>query len=442
MKINMPREAHIIIDTLEKSGYEAYIVGGCVRDSILGKEPYDWDITTSALPEQIMESFGEFKIVETGLKHGTVTIVINHKPFEVTTYRIDGTYSDCRRPDYVEFTQNLYEDLSRRDFTINAMAYNDKDGLQDPFGGYKDLQEKVIRCVGDAELRFGEDALRIFRAIRFSSVLGFEVEEKTKQAIFDKKELLRKVSIERIETEFSKMLKGDKAVELIDEYREIIALFIPEIQPMFGFKQNNKYHIYDVWEHTLKAMEQADNWFIKLTMFLHDIAKPLCYTEDEKGGHFYLHNVKGADMAKDILTRLRFDNETINDISQLVLVHDDLKNVSSRAIKRMLNRIGERQFERLLEVMKCDIKAQNSEYISRLEEIDKMEVLFKEIIASNQCFNLKQLEIGGNDLINIGIAKGKLIGQTLNSLLEMVINNELENDKEQLLNKAKEINNL
>ncbi len=442
MKINMPIEAHIIIDTLEKFGYEAYIVGGCVRDSILGKEPYDWDITTSALPEQIMESFTNFKIVETGLKHGTVTIVINHKPFEITTYRIDGTYSDCRRPDYVEFTQNLYEDLSRRDFTINAMAYNDKDGLQDPFGGYKDLQKKVIRCVGDAELRFGEDALRIFRAIRFSSVLGFEVEEKTKQAIFDKKELLKKVSIERIETEFSKMLKGAKAVELIDEYREIIALFIPEIQAMFGFKQNNKYHIYDVWNHTLKSMEQTNDWFIKLTMLLHDIGKPLCYTEDEKGGHFYLHNIKGAAMAKDILTRLRFDNETINDISQLVLVHDDLKKASSRSIKRMLNRIGERQFERLLEVMRCDTKAHNPEYISRLEEIDKIEILFKEIIVSNQCFNLKQLEIGGNDLINIGIAKGKLIGQTLNSLLEMVINNELENDKEQLLNKAKEINNL
>lgn len=338
LKIEIPSGANEIIHTLQDKGYEAFLVGGCVRDSILKRPIHDYDITTSATPDEMMEIFKDKRIIETGLQHGTITIVIDGEPYEVTTYRIDGNYSDSRRPDKVTFTKSLEEDLKRRDFTINAMAYNDEVGLVDPFNGMEDIEHYKIRCVGRAEDRFSEDALRILRAIRFASQLGFVVDSDVSLNIHKMYKNLENISIERINSEFCKIAaSSDFCVQMV-LYHEVFSLFIPEIKNMFGFQQNNPYHIYDVWNHTVHAIEycESDDLVTRLSVFFHDIGKPHCYQDSEDGiRHFKGHGRVSADMTDKIMKRLRFDNDTREKVVELVYYHDATFEVGKKICQEM-----------------------------------------------------------------------------------------------------------
>lgn len=437
LKIEIPSGANEIIHSLQNNGYEAFLVGGCVRDSILGRPIHDYDITTSATPDEMMKVFKDKRIIETGLQHGTITIVINGEGYEVTTYRIDGNYSDSRRPDSVTFTRSLEEDLKRRDFTINAMAYNDEVGLIDPFSGMEDIKYYKIRCVGRAEDRFSEDALRILRAIRFASQLGFVLEPDTDWNISKMYKNLENISIERINSEFCKIAaSSDFCVQMV-LYHEVFSLFIPEIKDMFDFPQNNPYHIYDVWNHTVHAIEycESDDLVTRLAVFFHDIGKPHCYQDGEDGiRHFKGHGRVSANMTDKIMKRLRFDNDTREKVVELVYYHDATFEVGKKYIKRWLNKIGEEQFRRLLNVRRADIKAQadiNQE--TRLQKIDNIEYILEEVLQDDECFSLKDLAVNGKDLITIGYKPGKEIGEVLNNLLDSVISGEYINEKEKLL---------
>ena len=437
MNIKIPDEAHYIIETLENNGCETYVVGGCVRDSLLGKEPKDWDICTSAIPEKTMKFFEGVHIIETGRQHGTITLILNHKAFEITTYRVDGVYTDNRHPVKVEFVRDLKEDLSRRDFTINAMAYNPKTGLADFFNGVNDLDNKVIKCVGDANKRFREDALRIMRAMRFASVLGFEIHTDTSKAMFDNKKLLNNIAVERIADELNKMITGNGIKDILLQHMPVITEIIPEILPMVGFEQNNPWHYLDVWQHTLTSITNAPvDMTLRLTMLLHDIGKPSCYTESDDGvGHFYGHPQVSCDMAKEILSRLKFDNATIDTVAQLILHHDADIQPRRKHIKRWLNKIGEERFRQLLEIKRADNKAQAIiRTQEKLDMLSDIEIILNEIIEQQQCFSLKDLAVNGRDLIDIGIPEGKQIGTILNHLMDMVIDESIENDKTTLLN--------
>lgn len=445
LKIEIPSGANEIIHSLQNNGYEAFLVGGCVRDSILGRPIHDYDITTSATPDEMMKVFKDKRIIETGLQHGTITIVINGEGYEVTTYRIDGNYSDSRRPDSVTFTRSLEEDLKRRDFTINAMAYNDEAGLIDPFNGMEDIKYHKIRCVGRAEDRFSEDALRILRAIRFASQLGFVLEPDTDWNISKMYKNLENISTERINSEFCKIALSSEFYIQIVLFREVFSLFIPEIKDMFGFQQNNPYHIYDVWNHTVHAVQAYEcdcepdlnsrDLITSLAVFFHDIGKPHCYQDSEDGvRHFKGHGRVSADMTNEIMKRLRFDNDTREKVVELVYYHDATFEVGKKYIKRWLNKIGEEQFRRLLNVRRADIKAQadiNQE--TRLQKIDNIGYILEEVLQDDECFSLKDLAVNGKDLITIGYKPGKEIGDVLNNLLDSVISGEYINEKEKLL---------
>lgn len=440
MNIKIPDEAQFIISTLEANGYEAYVVGGCVRDSLMDNEPKDWDICTPAIPEQTMKCFEGYHIVETGLQHGTITLVLNHKPFEITTYRIDGTYSDNRHPDKVEFVSDLKEDLSRRDFTINAMAYNPRNGIADFFGGVKDLNDGIIRCVGEADKRFHEDSLRIMRALRFASVLGFSIDKDTSKAMNDNRKLLGNIAVERIATELNKLILGDDVSGILLRHLPVISEVIPELIPTIGFEQNSPYHCYDVINHTLFSVDAAPrNNSIRLTMLFHDIAKPKCYTDVEGVGHFYGHPQASSDMAKEILQRLKYDNATIETVTQLILYHDADIQPRRKHIKRWLNKIGEVRLRQLIEVKKSDAMAQIAEHcVKKLALLNDVLEVLDEVIAQQQCFSLKDLAVNGRDLITAGFNQGEEIGKILNTLLNLVIEEKIDNDKELLLKYAKE----
>ncbi len=442
-KINIPADANELIHTLQNNGYSAYIVGGCVRDSILGRTPHDWDICTSATPSEMLEIFKDKKIIETGLQHGTVTVVVNGEPYEITTYRIDGIYSDNRRPDTVTFTDKLVEDLRRRDFTINAMAYNDEEGLIDPFNGMEDIKYKKISCVGCAEDRFGEDALRILRAIRFAAQLEFTIMPGTDREIHKQYKNLENISIERINSEFCKIASSDDfCVELL-LYKDVFSLFIPEIKDMFNFPQNNPWHIWDVFGHTIHAVEycDSDDLIVRLAVFFHDFGKPHSYQDGEDGiRHFKYHGKVSADITDSIMKRLRFDNETRNNVVELVYYHDATFEVGKKYVKRWLNKIGEKQFRRLLQVKKADNKAQNLELSSdRIKELSEIEALIDEVLQEDECFSLKDLAVNGKDLIGIGYKSGKELGNTLNKLLQLVIDGDCPNEKEKLLQEAESL---
>ena len=446
--ISIPPDANDLIHTLQNYGHSAYVVGGCVRDSILGRIPHDWDICTSATPTEMLEIFKDKKVIETGLQHGTITVVVNGNPYEITTYRIDGAYSDNRRPDSVTFTDRLIEDLSRRDFTINAMAYNDEEGLIDPYNGLEDIKYKKINCVGFAKDRFEEDALRILRANRFASQLDFAMMPDTDWEIHRQYKKLNNISIERINSEFCKIALSSEFYIQIGLFREVFSLFIPEIKDMFGFQQNNPYHIYDVWNHTVHAVQAYEcdcepdlnprDLITSLAVFFHDIGKPHCYQDGEDGiRHFKGHGRVSADMTDTIMKRLRFDNDTREKVVQLVYYHDATFEVGEKYIKRWLNKIGEEQFRRLLNVRVADIKAQAyTEQESRLQKIDNIEYILEEVLQKDECFSLKDLAVNGNDLIEIGYKPGKEIGEVLNNLLDLVISGEYKNEKEKLLEMA------
>lgn len=439
MEIAIPPQVDNILKALAGNGFEAYLVGGCVRDSLLGNSPKDWDIATSARPEETERALNEYKVVETGLKHGTVTVISGGMPVEVTTYRIDGSYSDGRHPDSVEFTGNLKEDLARRDFTVNALAYCPGSGVVDCFGGIEDLKNKVIRCVGEADRRFREDGLRILRALRFSSVLGFRIEERTAESLLNNRALLDLVANERINAEFTKLLCGKNAADILRKFRDVIAQFIPEIRPCFEFEQHNPHHVYDVWEHTLHCVDAVGQTpVLRLTMLLHDIGKPLCYTCDEKGvGHFYGHAAVGFRTAQTVLARLRYDKRTAGTVLMLIQYHDLPLRSDARYLRRQLNRFGEENLRLLFRVAAADTMGKNPEHQSRLETLTEAEEQLNMILSQKQCFSLANLSVNGKDLMEAGIPRGTEIGRTLQILLDAVIDGKCYNTRDNLLKYAR-----
>lgn len=435
IKIQLPEKVNTIIGKLWEQGYEAYAVGGCVRDSILGREPEDWDITTSATPEQTKALFE--KTFDTGTKHGTVTVLLDNDSFEVTTYRIDGKYEDSRHPKEVTFTRNLKDDLMRRDFTINAMAYNDKDGLVDIFGGQEDLEAGVIRCVGYAAARFTEDALRILRGVRFAAQLGFQIEEITKQGMRRLAPTLTNISAERIQVELVKMLMSKRPQFLKEAYElGITAQFMPELDRMMTVEQETPHHMYTVGMHTLHSIANIrQDKVLRLTMLMHDMGKPALKTIDEKGiAHFKKHAPESEKIAEEVLRRLKFDNDTIHKVTKLVRYHDYRIPAEAENVRRAMHKIGEELFPYYIEVRRADVLAQ-SFYLrdEKLEDLDGIEKLYQEILEKKECVSLKDLAVTGNDLIEAGMKPGKEIGEKLEKLLELVIRRPECNTKEELL---------
>ena len=435
MKMILPEKVNFIIHTLQKHGFEGYAVGGCVRDAMLSRVPQDWDITTSAKPEQVKSLFKH--TIDTGIQHGTVTVMLDHEGFEVTTYRIDGEYEDARHPKEVQFTSNLLEDLKRRDFTINAMAYNETDGLVDAFDGLGDLERGIIRCVGVAEERFAEDALRMLRAVRFAAQLGFSIEEKTLAAIGKLAPNLAKVSAERIQIELVKLLTSAHPEKIKTAWKTgLTKVFLPEFDAMMETEQNHPHHQYSVGEHTVIGLQEVrPEKVLRLTMLLHDVAKPLCKTTDENGvDHFYGHVEKGAEMARNVLRRLKFDNDTTNRVCRLVACHDHMPSLTEKSVRKALFRNGTEQYPALFDVKRADVFAQ-SDYLreKKLEALAVYEGFYQAIMEKQQCLSIKELAIGGADLITLGMKPGKEIGETLKQLLELVLEDPQLNTKEKLI---------
>lgn len=440
IKIELPEKVNEIIETIQAAGHDAYAVGGCIRDSILGKEPNDWDITTSAKPEEVKELFR--RTVDTGIQHGTVTVLIDKEGFEVTTYRIDGEYEDGRHPKEVQFTDNLIEDLKRRDFTINAMAYNDARGLVDVFDGIGDLERGVIRCVGDARERFSEDALRMMRAIRFSAQLGYTIEESTRAAIRELAPTLSRISAERIQVELIKLMVSPHPDYLREAYDTgVTSVFFPEFDRMMETPQNHPHHCYNVGEHTLRSLSEVPpDKVLRLSMLLHDVAKPKTITTDDTGvNHFHGHPVKSEEMSRDILRRLRMDNDTIRKVCTLVRYHDYGNNVvpDGRIVRRAVNKVGDELFPSLLLVRRADILAQ-SEYRreEKLAGLESWKRCYEEIVKQQECTSLKTLAVTGRDLIAAGIAPGRGLGDILDKLLAEVLEDPSKNTREYLISQA------
>lgn len=438
-KIEIPEKAAKIIKGLESHGFEAFAVGGCVRDALLGRKPKDWDITTDAHPSEIKEIFN--KTVDTGLKHGTVTVLMDREGFEVTTYRVDGDYSDGRHPDRVSFTPSLSEDLKRRDFTVNAMAYSDSAGLVDEFGGIGDLSEGIIRCVGKADDRFNEDALRMMRAVRFSAVLGFDIEKDTFDAIKRNHELLKKISAERIFSEFIQLLTSKHPERLYELYESgLTEMFLPEFDAVMRCEQNTKHHIYPVGVHTVEVVKRVrEDKVMRLAALMHDLGKPVCKTTDDEGtDHFHGHPAVSAGMASSILQRLKSDNDTIDKVKRLVLWHDARTLPEKPAVRRLMAKVGAENLEDLFELQRADVLAQ-SEYKreEKLERIAAVEETARVIREEGDAVSLAMLKINGRDLIDMGIERGPGIGRILELLLEAVMDAPEKNEREQLLLMAK-----
>lgn len=440
MKIELPRKVVLIIKNLQRHGYDAYAVGGCVRDSILNRKPEDWDITTSAKPEQVKRIFR--RTVDTGIEHGTVTVLIGKDGFEVTTYRVDGLYEDGRHPKEVTFTSRLEEDLKRRDFTINAMAYNDDERLVDAFGGMRDLNYHLIRCVGDPKERFSEDALRILRAVRFSAQLAFPIEPETAEAIKSLAPNLEKISAEQIQAELVKLLVSDHPERIQDACElGITKVVLPEWDDMVGVKQNTPHHKYDVAAHTVHALQNVKNdKVLRLTMLFHDMGKPVMKTTDENGrDHFKGHAIASEQIAKTVMKRLKFDNDTIRKVTKLVAYHDYRMEPTGANVRRAMHEIGVELFPYYLAVRLADTKAQSSyERRGKLENIIQIRELYRNALRNKECVTLKDLAVTGTDLINLGIAPGKELGTLLNELLDMVIEDPAWNQKGKLCDYVKE----
>lgn len=428
--------AREVLATLNAAGYEAYWVGGCVRDLLRGVEPQDYDICTSALPRETEGCFAGAKVLETGLKHGTVTICLDHRHFEVTTYRTDGPYSDGRRPDSVYFVPDLTQDLARRDFTMNAMAMDIQGRLQDPFGGHADLRRGLIRCVGEPDRRFQEDGLRLMRALRFAACLDFAIEPETGSAIRRNLAMLDHVAAERIHTELCKLLLGPGAVRVLRAYPEVFCRFWPQLGPLVELEQNNPWHCYGGWEHTLHALEGApEDLVVRLAVLLHDVGKPGCKTTDETGvDHFYGHAAAGAELAEEMLRGLKFDNGTREQVVALVAHHDAPIHPTGKSIRRWLGRLGEEQFFRLLEVKRCDTMGHElAKMQPRLAELEELKQTAREVIAQGQCFSLRDLAVNGRDVLAAGVPAGPEVGRVLQTLLDRVVAGELPNDRSALL---------
>lgn len=442
MMMDMPKNVDTAINLLQSEGFEAYAVGGCVRDSLLGKTPNDWDITTSAKPEDMKSVFADFHCIDTGIKHGTVTVVIDGEPLEITTFRLDGEYEDNRHPKSVTFTSNLGADLGRRDFTVNAMAYSKMTGTVDLFGGQNDLKNKIIRCVGDPDRRFNEDALRILRALRFASALDFEIEEKTAQSLLKNRALLGNISEERIAKELLKLVCGKGAKRILTDFAPVLFEILPELQPMYKNSHDNPHHCYDIYEHTLIAVESIDpEPTLRFAMLLHDCGKPAVKKFDENGvAHFYGHQRISAEISAQILARLKVSNKFRDEILFLVSNHDRWELYeNTEKMPRYLSKFGLDGVLNLLKVMRADVLAQSPEYRYRLDQIADAEETAKNLAAQKPCLSLSELQINGRTLMDIGIPQGRKLGAVLAQLLDEVIDGVTKNTQEALTTRAREI---
>lgn len=440
--MDMPKNVDTAINLLQSAGFEAYAVGGCVRDSLLGKTPNDWDITTSAKPEDMKSVFADFHCIDTGIKHGTVTVVIDGEPLEITTFRLDGEYEDNRHPKSVTFTSNLGADLGRRDFTVNAMAYSKMTGTVDLFGGENDLKNKIIRCVGDPDRRFNEDALRILRALRFASALDFEIEEKTAQSLLKNCALLGNISEERISKELLKLVCGKGAKRILTDFAPVLFEILPELQPMYKNSHDNPHHCYDIYEHTLIAVESIDpEPTLRFAMLLHDCGKPAVKKFDENGvAHFYGHQRISAEISAQILARLKVSNKFRDEILFLVSNHDRWELYeNTEKMPRYLSKFGLDGVLKLLKVMRADVLAQSPEYRYRLDQIADAEEIAKNLAAQKPCLSLSELQINGRTLMDIGIPQGRKLGAVLAQLLDEVIDGVTKNTQEALTTRAREI---
>lgn len=439
MTIRMPTVPAELLRRLNQAGYEAYIVGGCVRDALLGREPHDWDICTSALPRQVIRLFGDKPVAETGLQHGTVMVIDGGVGYEITTFRTDGCYSDHRHPDQVRFVSSLREDLARRDFTINAMAYHPEWGVVDFFGGQKDLKAGVLRCVGDPEQRFREDGLRILRALRFAARFGLRIDEETGRAMHENRSLLDHIAAERIFAELKGFLVGQGIGPLLTEYRDLMAQILPPLAKMFDFEQRNPHHCYDVWNHTVHAVETVEPLVVlRLTMLFHDCGKPDCFSQDAQGvGHFYDHAKRSVELTREMLGRLRCDNQLRDQILLQVRWHDLPLPETPKAGRRFLHRMGEEGALWSLEVHRADMMAQAPELRpEKLTRLNRASEVIRDLLAEKACFRLGDLAVKGRDLIELGYPAGPALGAELNRLLELVIDGVCPNERGPLLEEA------
>lgn len=454
--IRLPEKVGYILEELEKNGFEGYVVGGCVRDSVLGRIPGDWDITTSAKPEEVKRIFR--RTIDTGIAHGTVTVMLEDEGFEVTTYRVDGKYEDHRHPESVEFTPNLEEDLKRRDFTINAMAYNPRTGIVDLFDGMGDIRRKKIRCVGNPLERFSEDALRMFRGVRFAGQLGFEVEDDTLQAIGELAHTIRRVSAERVRVELTKLLLSEEPEKLmLAERTGLCQYFFPEFQTMLTTSQNNPHHCYSVGEHCLYAVKQirqlADrlpqdvppyggtfsrekvNTILVFAALLHDVGKPECKSTDENGiDHFYGHDAAGVGKVSEILHRLRFDNDTIRMVKGIIRYHERRYDGNRRSLRRLINQAGVDVMPYLFLLQRADVLTQSDyQREEKLARIEEAYVMFQDILSANEPVSMRDLAVTGKDILALGIKPGPQVGELLQMLLELVIEDPGKNYSKHLL---------
>ncbi len=430
LMMKLPPQVNTAFEMLEAAGYEAYLVGGAVRDYVRDNSPAkDWDITTNALPEQVEEIFTGYHLIETGLKHGTVTVVIDQEPLEITTYRVDGDYSDHRHPDSVSFTRSLKDDLERRDFTMNALAYNPRTGVVDFVGGKADIAGDLVRCVGDPDRRFQEDGLRMLRALRFASVYGMTIEAATAAAIHRNKHLLKGIAAERILVELTKMLCAQGAAGVLRDFADVLAVPIPELTPMFGFPQHNPHHDKDVWDHTIAVIESiTPEPVLRWAALLHDIGKPSCFSLAEDGiGHFFGHSDQSTSMAESILSRLRFDNASKEQIVRLVRYHDMPITADRKPIKWLLSKHGEDATRQLIELHKAGTLGQSAICRHRLNIYEDACAVIDELLQEESCFSLKNLAVNGHDMIALGI-RGAEIGQTLQMCLDAVLDEQVPNE--------------
>lgn len=451
MKIDVPFSAQVVMAKLGCAGFQAFIVGGCVRDSVLGHVPHDWDICTDALPENIIDVFGEANTIPTGIKHGTVSVKSYEEIYEVTTFRVDGEYRDGRHPETVTFVRTLKEDLARRDFTMNAMAWNPISGLVDPFGGVDDCQQHIIRAVGDPNKRFDEDALRILRAVRFSAVLGFSIEDNTKKAMRWNLDKLQNVSQERIGSELYKTVTAHYAAQALQmDNGAVIRYICPELDACYGCEQNNRYHYLSVFSHIMLALSNAehyhrfpDEWadgYVRMALLLHDIGKPKSKSTDENGhDHFYGHAEISAQKAEEVLRRFRYSNSFIDTVVFLIRAHDVEFTPTKTCARRMLNKFGVEQLHRLLKLRECDNRAHTLDAWAKFEnKTVPFAAVLQQVLDEESAFSLKNLAINGHDIIQLGYPQGPQVGKILNELLDAVITEKVENEKDALINYMKE----
>ncbi len=441
MRIAMPSDVAALLSRLHQNGFSAYVVGGCVRDSLRGVPPHDWDVATAATPQETAALFADYRTVSVGAEHGTVAVLTEMRTVEITTFRTEGGYADNRHPDQVTFVNNVTEDLRRRDFTVNAMAYNDEEGLVDPFDGQTDLAHGVLRCVEDPTTRFTEDALRILRGLRFAATLPLSVDPATARALHTTRKRLCNIAAERVSAELTRLLCGQWMLPVLQEFRDVLAVVIPEIAATFDFDQRNPHHCYDVYTHTLHAVAAAPNDpLVRWAVLLHDIGKPQTFTIDQDGiGHFKGHGAASAQLSEQILTRLRMSRETVQTVTTLVEAHDRQIDPTPAAVKRALNRFGEATLRRLIAVKHADNATHALHATARREQWQAVESVLNAVLQEAACFSLKDLYVKGNDITSLGVPSGPQVGQLLNRLLNEVIDGTLENDRTVLLRRLQSL---